>query len=75
MYYAIIFWNLAACHNAEWELLMHFMVNTAFVNYLDNLSETLQFPILLNWTAHKQTLPISLQSFDHKSYLLQAPKH
>ena len=40
--------SLAACHNAESELVMYFMVNTAFVNYLDNLTETLEFPLLLN---------------------------
>ena len=52
--------SLAACHNVESELMMYFTVNTAFVNYLDNLTETLQFPVLLNWTTHKQTLPISV---------------
>ena len=46
----------------------------AFVNYLDNLTESLKFLILLNQTAHKQTLPISLQSFDFNSDLLKAPK-
>ena len=51
---------LVACHNAESKLVMYFMVNTAFVNYLYNLTETLQFPILPNWNTYKQTLPISL---------------
>ena len=56
-------------------------MNTAFVNCLDNLTKTLEFPILLNWTTHKQTLPISLQYFDFNSHLLKAlqgfcsPKH
>ena len=50
------------------------MVNIAFVNYLDNLNETLKFPILLNQTTHEQTLPVSLQSFDFDSDLLKAPK-
>ena len=40
--------SLAACHNAECKLVMYFMVNTAFVNYLDYLMELLKFPILLN---------------------------
>ena len=66
--------SLAACHNVESELMMYFTVNTAFVNYLDNLTETLQFPVLLNWTTHKQTLPISVQSFDFNSDVLKAPK-
>ena len=38
------------------------MVNTAFVNYLDNLAETLKFPILLKQTTHEQTAVVSLQS-------------
>ena len=50
--------SLAACHDAESKLIMYFMVNTDFVNYLHNLTESLKFPILLNWTTHKQTLPI-----------------
>ena len=48
--------SLAACHNAKLELIMHFTVNMAFINYLDsldNLIETLEFPILHNWTTHK----------------------
>ena len=66
--------SLAACHNAESRLIMHFTVNAAFANYLDNLTETLQFPILLKWTNHEQTLPISGQSFDFNLDLLKAPK-
>ena len=50
------------------------MVNTAFVNYLDNLTESLKFPILLNRTTHEQTLPISVQSFEFDSDLLKALK-
>ena len=68
---------LAACHNAESKLVMYFTVNTAFVNYLDNfdnITETLEYPILNNWATHIQTLPISLQSFEFTSDLLNAPK-
>ena len=39
------------------------MVNTAFVNYLnslDNLTDYLKFPILMNRTTFEQTLPISM---------------
>ena len=61
--------SLAACHNVESKLM-----NIAFVNYLDNLTESLKFRILLNWTTHKQTLPIFLQSFDFDSDLLKAPQ-
>ena len=56
---------------------MYFTVNTAFVCYLDsldNLDESLNFPILLNRTHCEQTLPISLKSFDFNSELLKAPK-
>ena len=44
---------LAAYYNAESKLLMYFIVNITFVNYLDSLTETLEFPILLNWTTHE----------------------
>ena len=40
--------SLATCHDAESKLVMCFMVKTAFVNHLDNLTETLKFPVLLN---------------------------
>ena len=30
--------SLAACHDAESKLVMYFVVNTAFVNYLSNLT-------------------------------------
>ena len=66
--------SLAACHYAGSKLVMYFKVNTALVNYLDNPIETLKFPILLNQTNHKQTLLISLQSFDFNSDLLKAPE-
>ena len=49
------------------------MVNTTFFNYLDNLADSLKFPILLNGTTYEQTLPISLKSFDFDSDLLKAP--
>ena len=65
---------LAAC---ESKLVMYFTVNTAFVNYLDNfdnLTETLEFSILCNWTTHKWTLQISLQSFEFDSDLFKTPK-
>ena len=71
------FWNLAACHDADSKLVTYFMVNTAFVNYLDtldNLTDSLKFPILLNRTTHKQTLPISLKPPVFNSELLTAPK-
>ena len=53
------------------------MVNTAFVNYLDqkgNLTETLKFPILKNKTTFKQTLPLSLNLSNFDSDFLTAPR-
>ena len=51
--------SLAACHDVNLKLIMYFMVNTAFVNYLDqivNLTKTLRAPILLDKTTFQQTL-------------------
>ena len=53
---------------------MYLTVNTAFVNYLSNLTYSLKFPILLSQTMHEQTLPISLQSFNFYPALLKAPQ-
>ena len=55
--------SLAACQDTNSKLAMYFMVNTAFVNYLDkfpNLTECLEFLIMRNKTTFEQTLPISL---------------
>ena len=54
--------SLAACHDANTNLVMYFTVNTAFTNYIDqcNLTEDLKFPILTNKTTSKYTLPIFL---------------
>ena len=55
--------SLAACHDSNSKLVMYFMVNTTFVNYLDqidNLTEMLEFTILKNKTTFEQTLLISL---------------
>ena len=48
-----LFESLASCHSAESKLVMYFRVNTAFINYLDNLTESLEFPISLNRTTHR----------------------
>ena len=56
---------------------MYFMVNTAFVNYLDsfnNLADAVKTPILLNKTTYKQILHISLPPPELDSILLMAPK-
>ena len=53
---------------------MHFTVNLAFVDYLDQLKETIDIPVIRNWTNQEQILPIALKSFEINSSLLQAPK-
>ena len=53
--------SLAACQGTKSISIMYFTVNTAFINYFDNLTASLKFPIWLNWTTYKQTLPIFLQ--------------
>ena len=66
--------SLAACHNAESNLVMYFTVNTAFVNYIDqfNLTVTLPFPILTNETTFEHTLPIFLSNTRFDTKLLSA---
>ena len=76
--------SLAACHDADSNLVMYFTVKTAFVNYVDqvNLMETSTFPILTTETTSEHTLPIFLNNtrFDEtlsyvphtlKEYILQ----
>ena len=53
---------------------MYFTVNLAFVNYLENLVESLDVPILKNWTTKELILPISLEAFEINSSLLSALK-
>ena len=53
--------SLAACReHKNPDLEMHFTVNLAFVDCLDQLNETIDTPIIRNWTDQKQILPISL---------------
>ena len=53
---------------------MYFTVYLAFVNYFDNLVESLDVPVLKNWTTQEQILPLSLETFEIKSSLLSASK-
>ena len=65
--------SLAACHESNSKLVMYFTVNTAFVNYLDQidiLTEMLEFPLLKNKTTFEQPLPISLNVSKFDSELL-----
>ena len=66
---------LAACReNEKPDLEMHFTANLAFVYYLDQLKETIDMPVIRNWTNHEQILPIAPKPFEINSSLLQAPK-
>ena len=53
---------------------MFFTVNLAFLEHLGDLTEVLSTPIDRNWMHEKQILPISLESFQINTSLLQAPK-
>ena len=66
--------SLAACREYEKpDLEMCFTVNLAFVDYLEELNETIKTAINRNWTSFKQPLPISLESFQLNPKLMHAP--
>ena len=60
--------SLAACgENSNQKLEMCFTVNLAFLDHLEELTETvIDTPIDRNLTHEKQPLPISLESFEIK---------
>ena len=68
--------SLAACHNANTNLVMYFMVNKAFTNYIDqfNLAQELKIPILTNKTTSEYTLPIFLHNRKFDDSLLTTPQ-
>ena len=69
--------SLATCHDANSKLVMYFIANTAFVNYLDqieNWTELHAFPIPKNMTTFEPTLSISLNISKFDASLLTAPK-
>ena len=53
---------------------MYFVENTAFLNYFDELINTLDTPFLHNVTRQEHVLPISLESDDFDEEFLSAPK-
>ena len=53
---------------------MYFVANTAFLNYFDELINTLDIPAFHNITRQEHILPISLESDDFDEELLSAPK-
>ena len=68
---------LAACHHSNSKLGMYCVVNTAFVNDLDQLdilTNILEILILRNKTTFEQILPISLNVSKLDSNLLMAPR-
>ena len=66
--------SLAACGEHEKpDLDMYFIVNLASVDYLEQLNETITMPINRNWTSVKQSIPISLDSFQLNSKLMHMP--
>ena len=66
--------SLATCEGHEKpDLEMYFTVNLAFVDYLEQLNETITAPINRNWTSTKQTIPIYLDSFQVNSKFMHAP--
>ena len=66
--------SLAACdEHKKPDLEMYFMVNLAFLDYLKQLNVTLNTPINRNWTSVKQSIPISLDSFQINPKLMHAP--
>ena len=67
--------SLVACGEHENQNLeMHVTAYLAFVDHLDELNEVVETPIDRNWTNQKQILPISLETFEINSSLLQTPK-
>ena len=63
-----------ACPGKQSDLNMCFTVNTAFMHYIDSSTTSLETYVSQNWTTQEQVLPISLQTFDFDSKLLEAPK-
>ena len=56
--------SLATCNKHDKpDLEMYFTVNLAFVDYLAQLTVSLNTPINRNWTNANQPIPISLNSF------------
>ena len=68
--------SIAACkpEKTKADLEMYFMVNKAFLNYFDEIIETLDIPVFHNVTKQEQVLPISLESDGLDEELLSAPK-
>ena len=68
--------SIAVCNpeKTDADLEMYFVVNKAFLNYFDDLIETLDIPVFHNVTKQEHVLPISLESDGFDEELLLAPK-
>ena len=68
--------SIAACapERDNVDLDIYFVANTAFLNYFDELINTLDTPFFHNITRQEHVLPISLESNDFDEQLLSAPK-
>ena len=68
--------SIAACDPERdyIDLEMYFVANTVFLNYFDELINTLDIPAFHNITRQEHILPISLESNDFDEELLSAPK-
>ena len=68
--------SIAACdpEGDGADLDMYFVANTAFLNYFDELINTLDTPFLHNIMKQEHVLPISLESDDFDNELLSAPE-
>ena len=66
--------SLAACNEHEKpDLEMYFTVNLAFMDYLEQLDETLTITINRNWMNAKCSILISLDTFQINPKLMHAP--
>ena len=66
--------SLTACDEHKNPVLeMYFTVNLAFLDYLTQLNVTLNKPTDRNWTSVKQSIPVSLDSFQINPKLMNAP--
>ena len=68
--------SIAACdpERDDIDLEMYFVANTAFLNYFDELINTLDIPTFHNITRQEHILPISLESNNFDEELLSAPE-
>ena len=57
-----------------YHLVMQQAINSAFVNYFNDMIEELGIPISQNWTTQEQILPLSLETFEITLNLINAPK-